>query len=248
MIDSVLALHREWGSLRKTADAFNRIHAHNGWTVCKSTVHHWLHQHTKEARAVRHRTRNRVPLFVPPNHCWGVDGTGKRDEAGTAHFILGIVDHGTRRLLKLAVLAPATSQTVLAQLHEAIGLFGKPDMIRTDNGSVFTSEAFCADLAAAGIRHKRSDFAKPWQNARIERLFGTLKEKLNQILVADSVALGARLDEFSFWYNVVRPNQHLFGLTPMEAWRGVDPYRSAPKAVRRYSAWNGVLHGVLIVH
>jgi hypothetical protein len=121
MIDAVLALHREWGSLRKTANAFNRIHAHNGWTVCKSTVQNWLHHHAEEARAVRCWARNRVPPFVPPNHCCGVDGTGKQDEEGTAHFILGIIDHGTRRLLKLAVLAPATSQTVLAQVHDASG-------------------------------------------------------------------------------------------------------------------------------
>ncbi|MES2351275.1 MAG: integrase core domain-containing protein [Pseudomonadota bacterium] len=133
-------------------------------------------------------------------------------------------------------------------MHDAVRLFGRPDMIRTDNGSVFTSEAFCAGLAAAGIRHKRIDIGKPWQNGRIERLFGTFKEKLNQILVANSAALDARLDEFSFWYNVVRPNQHLFGLTPMESWRGIDPYRNAPKAVRRYSGWNGVLRGVLVVH
>jgi len=35
----------------------------------------------------------------------------------------------------------------------------------------------------------------------------------------------------------------LHGLTPAEAWRGIDPYRSAPRAVERFSAWDSLLTG-----
>jgi hypothetical protein len=48
---------------------------------------------------------------------------------------------------------------------------------------------------------------------------------------------------FRHWYNVIRPHQHLHGLTPHEAWCGIDPYRSAPRAVERFSAWGGLLTG-----
>jgi putative transposase len=151
-------------------------------------------------------------------------------------------------VLKLVALETANTQAILAQLFDAIETFGMPKMIRTDNGSVFTSEAFCNALTAAGILHKPSELAKPWQNGRIERLFLTLKEKLNRVTPTDRAALNHMLDEFLFWYNAVRPHQHLFGLTPMEAWRGIDPYSTAPKTARRFAAWDELLRGVLITY
>ena len=72
----------------------------------------------------------------------------------------------------------------------------------------------------------------------------TLKDKLNRIVPRDAHALDALLLEFTFWYNEVRPHQHLHGLTPAEVWRGIDPYRSAPKEVGRFEGWGGLLMGL----
>jgi transposase InsO family protein len=214
-------------------------HARRGETVCKSTVQNWLRRHALAAQTVRRQTRNRVPRYVRPNHCWGVDGTGKRDGEGREHFILGIIDHGTRRVLKLVALEQGTSRAILTELFDAVHRFGKPNMIRTDNGSVFTSDELHQALIAADIRQWRTGIAMPWQNGRIERLFGTLKEKLNQITPSNFAALNLRLDEFVFWYNVVRPHQHLFGLTPMGR-RGVV---SIHTAVRRGWSCQGPMMG-----
>lgn len=60
---------------------------------------------------------------------------------------------------------------------------------------------------------------------------------------ADGKALENLLAAFSFWYNAVRPHQHLRGLTPEEVWTGIDPYKTAPKAVTRFAGWDGVLRG-----
>ncbi|MBA3774296.1 MAG: transposase [Ramlibacter sp.] len=98
-------------------------------------------------------------------------------------------------------------------------------------------------MSAAGIRHEFTQPGKPWQNGRIERFFLTLKQKLNAIVPEDRQALNGLLSEFAFWYNEVRPHQHLHGLTPAEAWRGIDPYRSAPKAVMQFEGWDGFLRG-----
>jgi hypothetical protein len=38
------------------------------------------------------------------NGVWGVDGTGKTDEQGQQHFLLGVIDHGTRCCLDLQAL------------------------------------------------------------------------------------------------------------------------------------------------
>jgi putative transposase len=84
----------------------------------------------------------------------------------------------------------------------------------------------------------------PWMNGRVEKLFGTLKERLNQLSVADFASLDVVISEFRTWYNnLLRPHHHLGGRTPFEAWRKIDPFRQAPKEVRYAVAWDGLLTG-----
>ena len=56
--------------------------------------------------------------------------------------------------------------------------------------------------------------------------------------------------EFRFFYNQVRPHQHLQGRTPQEVWddggRDVNPRHYAPTAARYFSAWGGLLTGYYI--
>jgi hypothetical protein len=46
----------------------------------------------------------------------------------------------------------------------------------------------------------------------------------------------------------VRPHQNLDGLTPAEAWSGVDPYATEPKAVVWFEGWGGLLKGYYLRH
>jgi len=94
-----------------------------------------------------------------------------------------------------------------------------------------------------GIRHQRTELHCPWQSGRVERFFGTLKEKLDRWAAFDLEQLTLALADFRAWYNHVRPHQHLGGRTPAEAWTGIDPYESAPKEVRYFAAWDGMLSG-----
>ncbi len=138
----------------------------------------------------------------------------------------------------------------------------KPQIIRTDSGRVaaqqrgthrrtpcgcnegmIRSPAFGKALEQLGIRHQRTDPGCPWQKGRIERLFGTLKEKLDQWAVANIVQLNAELNTFRHWYNHVRPHQNLEGRTPAEAWRGINPYSKPPKQEQWFEAWDGLLTG-----
>lgn len=80
-------------------------------------------------------------------------------------------------------------------------------------------------------------------NGRVEQFFGTLKERLNHLVVTDFSTLQFALAEFRFWYNCVRPHQHPAGRTPFEAWNNIDPYRHPPKEVHYVTAWDGLLTG-----
>jgi putative transposase len=243
-VDMVVQLYTEGRkSYREVWKEFNRLYAVDGVTVCLGTVYAWIQRYCTEAEIIRAQTRNRVPDFAPANLRWCLDGTGKADTTGAQHFILGIVDHGTRLNLLLTRLEVANSLTILEHIFETVKQFGKPKIIRTDNASVFKSTVFQEGLISAGIRHEFTDPGKPWQNGRIERFFLTLKQKLNLILPLDATALDHLLAEFRFWYNTVRPHQHLHNFTPMEVWTGVNPFKVKPKKIFRFSGWDGMLKG-----
>jgi putative transposase len=97
-----------------------------------------------------------------------------------------------------------------------------------------------------GIKHIRSALHSPWQNGRVERFFGTLKEKIRQIDWQNPLQFKQALPEFQFWYNFCRPHQHLNGLSPLEYVQNIDLKAQKPKKVEHYSFWNGLLTGFFI--
>jgi transposase InsO family protein len=229
---------------RKLADCFNRHHAGtDGWTVGKTFVSDVIRDHQYDIQQQRREWRRRRYFPGIPNRVWGVDGTGKLDQHGRQHFLLGIIDHGTRRCLDLQALKDKASITILRTLLDAIERFGKPKAIRTDNEAIFRSLMFRFVLWKLDIEHQRTDLHCPWQNGRIERFFGTLKAKLDHLIVTDRNALNEALAIFRYWYNQVRPHQHLQGRTPHEAWHGIDVYRCRIRRRVEYEAWDGLLQG-----
>jgi putative transposase len=229
---------------RSIAHIFNRLHAvRRAMTVSKSFVSYTLRNHRYEIEILRRQLKHHPPRPVAKNHTWAIDMTGKGDTVGTVHTILGIEDHGSRALLTLQLLTHRNAWSLLGHVFLAIGQFGKPRVLRSDNDAVFRSRVFRMVMRLAGIHQQFTVPGCPWMNGRIERLFGTFKEKLDQLEVDGATALAQLLGEFRGWYNAVRPHQHLAGRTPAEAWNGVDPYASAPKSATWFSAWDGLLTG-----
>jgi hypothetical protein len=165
------------------------------------------------------------------------------DVHSKTHSILGIIDHGTRFAISLEAVRSASAIAILRVLFDVIVRFGKPRVLRTDNGSQFHSMLFRFALVLLGIRQQFSKPGMPWMNGRIERLFGTLKERLNHFYIADFPGLQLALAEFRVQYNLLRPHQHLGGRTPYEAWRKINPYQRPPKQIRYLVAWDGLLTG-----
>ena len=229
---------------RSIADICNRrFAASRKVTVGKTYVHQILQRHDYEIQILRRNLKHAKPKNVPRNLIWGIDLTGKTDTHKTLHFLFGIMDHGSRALLHLQALHNKTSSTLLACLLEVIRTHGKPKIIRTDNEAIFTSRKFSLGLKLLGIRHQRTDPGCPWQNGRIERLFGTLKQKLDQWQVPDMAQLNRDLNTFRYWYNYIRPHQNLNGKTPAEVWSGNNPYTKPPKQEYWFEAWDGLLAG-----
>jgi putative transposase len=229
---------------RSLADIFNRkFEEVRKMTVGKTYVSDTIRQHYHEILLLRRQIRNAKPKAVPKNLIWALDLTGKTTLDGQTRLVLGIIEHASRAALALEALHGKSSWTLVGKLAAAIRRYGKPRFIRTDNESIFTSRVFRLALFLLGIRHQTTDLHCPWQNGRVERFFGTLKDKLDQLAVASFDALNSALGEFRFFYNHVRSHQNLAGATPAEAWAGVDPYATRFKQEYWFEAWDGLLQG-----
>ena len=228
-------------SCRTLAEIFNRRFAiEQQMTVSKTYVASTLHKHNAELLLLRREIRHRVPPAMPNNQVWALDLTGKADLTGRQQIILGVIDHGSRACLRLQQIADKSSLTILQHLVDTFRRDGIPKAIRTDNETCFTSRTMRWALRLLGIRHQTTEPCCPWQNGRIERLFGTLKAKLDRIRIVDANDLRCKLIEFRAWYNHVRPHQHLDGRTPAEAW---ERRRKSYRTPTFFEAWDGLLRG-----
>ncbi len=232
---------------RKIADTFNNLHgADPACTVGKTFVSECLKANQYALSCLRKEMRNRRPRPVPINAVWAMDLTFYTDASGKRQMALGILDHGSRLVTCLHTLVNKRSWTLLGYLCLAIGKYGKPSRIRTDNEIIFTSWVFTTFLKLVGIRHQRIKTCAPWQNGRIERLFGTLKPLLRQLVIPTRAALQSALEEFTRFYNHARPHQNIDGLTPAQKWNGlskVDLMQTPPKSAVLVQALDGLLVG-----
>ena len=174
-----------------------------------------------------------------------MDLTGKTDINGYQHTLFSIVEHHSRACLKPKALHTKASIALLRELLDAIEALenSKPKIIRTDNEAVFTSRMFRFSLWLLRIKHQRTELACPWMNGRVERFFGTLKQKLNHWEIPNMDALNASLHLFQFWYNHVRPHQYLDGLTPAEVWQGKINFKRSNNKIYWFEEWDGLLTG-----
>lgn len=233
---------------RAIADQFNRLHSAkvDGATVGRTWVAEKLKNHRYQVLQLRRRLKHTPPRPMPAHRVWAIDMTGVTDTQRESQTVLGIIDHGSRWLLCLQRVKSKASIDLLRALLDTIEAhdFTKPGHLRTDNEAVFTSRLFRFGLWWLGIRHQRTDMGCPWQNGRVERMFGTLKAKARDLLFVES-ALPDQLRLFRFWYNHVRPHRYLNGRTPREALSRLPAQRRTDGRTvpEWFEAWNGRLGG-----
>ena len=232
---------------RYIAHTFNRRFTQSKqMTVSKTYTNEVIRKNNYEIQILRIKIKNKMPRPLPKNLIWGMDLTGKTDIYGNLYYILGMVEHQSRASFCLTTLKDKASITILRFLFNAVEYYSKPRVLRTDNEPSFTSWLFRFSLWLMVISHQLIDKCCPWQNGRIERFFGTLKEKINQWQINNREQLNGALAQFRFWYNHVRPHQHLNGMTPAEVWNGTDIFAKSPKKEYWFEAWDGLLTGIYL--
>lgn len=248
--EEILRLYEQTAfSHRKLANLFNQLHqARTGISVGRTWVRELLKSRAYQALHRQKELKHNLPVPLPSNWIWGLDTTSISHAEALPVIVLGMIDHGTRFATMLRRLHRLNAWTLAGCVFLAIGEFGKPMALRLDNHPVHRSKRFRTLMRWAGIRLQFTQPACPWQNGRIERVFGTLKGQMKGLLFLDARQIALSLTAIRFWYNEVRPHQHLEGRTPAQAWRGVDPFRCTPKQKQWFVALDGRLKGWVLRH
>ncbi|MFZ4481102.1 MAG: integrase core domain-containing protein [Rhodoferax sp.] len=240
----IKALMGKNAGCRKVAGTFNRLHA--PMSVGKSFVSDAIKKHQYLLLNISRELRDKRPRPTQINAVWGLDLTFVRESPGTQRTVFGAIDHGSRVCTRLVMVLNKRSWTLIGHLCLAIGEFGKPDAIRSDNEAVFNSTAFRTFLKLAGIRKQSIPICAPWCNGRIESYFGRIKPLLKQLDIYSTWGLQNALNEIRQFFNHIRTHQNLGGLTPAESWQGLVPtdiFQAPPKSVKLVQALDGLLVG-----
>jgi putative transposase len=150
------------------------------------------------------------------NQVWAIDITYIR--MGRSHmYLTAIIDWYSRYIVGWELSDTLDTAPVLAAFRKAISIYGRPEIINSDQGSQFTSDNYTEYLKKANIRQSMDGKGRWVDNVVIERWFRSLKtERIYpyEILTPRDLRVGIR--EYIKEYNTERPHQTHGYMTPAE--------------------------------
>lgn len=162
----------------------------------------------------------RSPMTIPQdaNQRWSLDFVADALIEGRRFRLLNVIDDFNRHCLATIVDYSLSGKRVARELDQLVEYHGAPNMIVSDNGTEFTSNAM---LEWQG-KHKGLEWhyiapGKPMQNGFIESFNGRLRDEcLNEHLFTSLTHARHLIEEWRNDYNHNRPHTSLKGLTPIE--------------------------------
>ena len=134
-------------------------------------------------------------------------------------YLVAVMDWATRHVLAWRLSNTMDASFCVEALDDALG-WRAPEILNTDQGAQFTSEAFADRVLSAGVAFSMDGRGRFLDNIFIERLWRSLKyeavylHELRDGLDAERI-IGSWID----FYNEVRPHSSLRGRTPGDAYR-----------------------------
>lgn len=190
-----------------------------------STIGEYLKHNGLVCSRKRHRRASptEAPLTVGnnSNDVWCADFKGHfRTGDGNRCNPITISDHVSRYLLCCRHVDRMSYNLVKMQFERIFREYGLPLVIRTDNGSPFSSRGLCGLSRLSywwirlGIHPERIMPGHPEQNGRHERMHKTLKAQTAKPPAGSLRAQQKRFDLFCDEYNNYRPHESLDMKTP----------------------------------
>jgi putative transposase len=156
-----------------------------------------------------------------PNQVWATDITYIKMKNGWM-YLAAIIDVYSRYVIAWRISNTLETAFCLDMLEHALTL-GKPDILNTDQGAQFTSEAWITMVEGNGIKVSMDGKGRWADNVIIERFWRTLKHENVLIHIFNTVAeLKRSTDKFIRQYNDKRLHQSLGYKTPVEIYTGIE--------------------------
>jgi transposase InsO family protein len=185
-----------------------------------ATVWRILRRHGLIAPQPHKRPRSSFIRFAAalPNELWQADTTHWRLADGSDVEILDLIDDHSRLLLAADAFRTVKAADVVRTFQAAVGAYGPPAALLTDNGAVFNGGPrrgrvlLQTELDGLGIVAKHSTPNHPQTCGKVERVHQTLKRYLaHQPPPASLAILQLQLDTFRRAYNTERPHRRSTG-------------------------------------
>lgn len=159
-----------------------------------------------------------------PNHIWALDFIFISIENNKKIKILTVEDLYSRKAIHVYADVSITSNSLICELEKTFNKYGKPQKIKTDNGSEFISNSFISFLNNNRIIHDRIPRGSPYLNGINERFNRTIKYELYFVqYISNLIELRELTESYLIFYNKNRPHQSLNNKTPDEVYFGENP-------------------------
>jgi len=228
---SILAIKRrfpKWGAPKIRA---RLERSYPGWDSypAVSTIGLFLHKQglTTHRRHRRKATPTELPLTSGhySNQVWCADFKGHfRTGDGSRCNPLTVSDHSSRYLLCCRHVERMSYELVKMRFERTFREYGLPEVIRTDNGSPFSSRGLGGLSRLSywwirlGIYPERIEPGHPEQNGRHERIHKTLKDYTARPPAGSINQQQRRFNNFCIEYNEQRPHEALQMRTPSQCY------------------------------
>jgi len=153
-----------------------------------------------------------------PDRAWGADITYLWTAEGWLYLAV-VIDLFSRRVVGWALAEHMRVELVVAALAMAVGRRTPPPGLihHSDRGSQYACHAYQAQLAQHGMLPSMSGKGDCWDNAPVERFFGSLKrERTDHVLYPTRNAAKTDVIEYiEMFYNSHRRHSYLGYVSPL---------------------------------
>jgi len=161
-----------------------------------------------------------------PNQMWQSDILTFR-LAGKNAYLIGYIDDYSRYITGLGFYRSQTAENVIETYRRAVGEYGVPKEMLTDNGRQYTNwrgtTRFEKELAKDRVKHIRSRPHHPMTLGKIERFWKSiLTEFLQRAQFTSYEDAAGRIAFWIKYYNYKRPHQGIGGLCPADRFFEID--------------------------
>ena len=177
----------------------------------------------RKPKTTKKHPKHRVYPYLLPGQVYAMDITYIPMARGFV-YLAAVLDWYLRKVLSWRVSITMDVHFCLEAMEEAIARYGKPEIVNTDQGSQFTSQAFTGLLKEQGIQISMDGKGAWRDNVFVERLWRSVKYEEVYLHAYDTVSdARAGIGRYIDVYNRRRPHSSLKRKTPDQVYYSMQP-------------------------